>query len=92
MTVKELIAALEKMPPNAMVFSYSVLDECDARVDKVKLHEKIDVYHDEYGDDDIFQTPYYCQGDSQAEQYWHDTEIDNPVVFLIGTDKYVTYN
>lgn len=91
MTVGKLRSILEYLPQDAEVFSYSVLDECDARIDIIDLREGPDIYHDEFGKEDIKQTPWYCQGFSNAEDYWLAKGSDKPVVFLVGTDECVDY-
>ena len=91
MTVGKLRSILKYLPQDAEVFSYSVLDECDAHIDIIDLREGPDIYHDEFGKEDIEQTPWYCQGFSNAEDYWLAKGSDKPVVFLVGTDECVDY-
>lgn len=58
MTVKELIAALQKMPEDTEVFAYNESTEDDSSVDKVVFVE-----------DAINNEHYGCQGDSVAADY-----------------------
>ena len=64
MKVKELIAELAKINPEAQVFIYSELDEGDAYAEFVQ----------ECG------TPPYCQGDSMAREYMMDHPGERVVV------------
>ena len=91
MTVGKLRKILEYLPQDAEVFSYNELDECDARIDIIDLRDSADIYHDELSNEEIIQTPWYCQGDSNAEEYWLAKGKNKPVVFLIGTATYVDY-
>lgn len=92
MTVKELIKELQRMPQDALVLSYSELDECDAQIHEVKLRNYPDIYTDDYTSEPIMQTPFYCQGDSHAEGYWSAKGFDNPIVFLYGDCRYDIYD
>ena len=53
MTVGKLRSILEHLPQDAEVFSYSVLDECDARIDIIDLREGPDIYHDKINGEDF---------------------------------------
>lgn len=91
MTVGKLKKILEYLPQDAEVFSYSVLGECDARVDIIDLREGADIYHDEIDGEEFARSPWYCQGDSNAEDYWLAKGWNKPVVFLVGTDECIDY-
>jgi hypothetical protein len=84
-TVKDLILALQKFPMNAPVFIYSVVGECDGMVDKVTCD--VAIAEQLEGEDTPFAcTPYYCQDDSEAEQYWSSRGLNKPIVFLHSTN------
>lgn len=89
MTVKELRAALGAYPEDAQVFLYNELDECDGLLDQISVDSPL-LEHDDTTNDTFIYTPYYCQGDSEAEQYWHEAGVQ-PVVFLIATNNYHTF-
>lgn len=91
MTVGELREALERLPQEAEVFTYNMLDECDARIDTIELRDTAEMYHDECYNEDVIYSPHYCQGDSHAEAYWRAKGPNVPVVFLVGTDRCVDY-
>lgn len=80
-TVKDLILALQKFPMNAPVFIYSEASECDGMVNKVTCD--VAIAEQLEGEDIPFAcTPYYCQDDSEAEQYWSSRGLDKPIVFI----------
>jgi len=86
MTVKELRKALEAYPENAQVFMYHELDECDGFIDKITI-DRPTCTKDEDGDEYMF-SPYGCQGDSEAQEYWLAVGADKPIVFLHSTSYY----
>lgn len=75
MKVRELIEVLMELPEDAVVFIYNELDEGDGNIDQVELESP------EFYEGRII-SPNYCQGDSNAEEYWEQYGSDKPVVFL----------
>ena len=69
MTVKELRATLANYPEDAQVFLYSELGECDGFIDKVTI-DKPNIVHDEDWNEDFAYSPYGCNGDSEAQEYF----------------------
>ena len=84
-TVKDLILALQKFPMNAPVFIYNEVGECDGMVDKITFDTTIEEW-DENCKTVGFFSPNYCQGDSEAEQFWSERGTDKPIVFLHSTN------
>ena len=87
MTVKELRAALANYPEDTQVFMYNELDECDGFIDKITI-DKPDIIHEEDWNEDFAYSPYYCQGDSEAKEYWNAVGWDKAIVFLHRTSFY----
>ena len=87
MTVKELRKALEAYNEDAVIFLYDELNECDGFIDKITI-DKPDIIHEEDWDEDFAFSPYYCQGDSEAEEYWNAVGWDKPIVFLHSSNFY----
>ena len=79
MKVKELIQLLQTMPQDAEVFSYTIYDECDASIDKVKLVSNP-------------LKAYYCKGDSVAGHYMANNQNETHVVVLSGAFPYYGNN
>lgn len=75
MKVRELIEVLMELPEDAVVFIYNELDEGDGNIDQVELEGP------EFCEGHLI-SPNYCQGDSNAEEYWEQYGSDKPVVFL----------
>lgn len=75
MTVKELIAKLQTMPPDMEVFAYSEIDEGDTIIDTVAVCHKDK--KDEYS-----MKEYYCQGYSVAAVHLRKHGNQNGVVVL----------
>ena len=91
MTAKELKKVLDLYPEDTEVFLYHELDECDGRLDKIELtHPILEPNEDDVNMPFIY-TPHYCQGDSEAEQYWSAYGPTKPVLFLIATDMYYDF-
>ena len=91
MTVKELKKSLENYPEDAIVFLYDELNECDGFIGKITI-DKPDIIHEEDWDEDFAFSPYYCQGDSKAEQYWNAVGWDKPIVFLHSSNFYHNFS
>lgn len=87
MTVKELRKALEAYPEDVQVFLYSELGECDGFIDKITINTP-HIEHEEDMNEDFAYTPYGCNGDSDAEEYWNTVGWDKPIVFLHSTAFY----
>lgn len=84
MKVKELIAALQKMPQDAEVFAYNNFTEEDSSVDEVVFIEN------------PIKQYYYCQADSVARCFSANNN-KVPVVVMTGDfpyygDKMPKYN
>lgn len=87
MTVKELRASLANYPEDAQVFLYDELNECDGFIDKITIDKPI-LEHDDTVDETYMYSPHYCQGDSEAQDYWNAVGADKPIVFLHSTNFY----
>ena len=87
MTVKELRASLANYPEDAQVFLYSELGECDGFIDKITI-DKPQIIHEEEWNEDFAYTPYGCNGDSEAQEYWNAVGWDKAIVFLHSTSFY----
>lgn len=83
MTVKELRKALESYNEDAVVFLYSELGECDGFIDKITI-DKPYIETDENGEEYLY-SPYGCNADSEAQEYWWAKGKDKPIVFLHST-------
>lgn len=90
MTVRELRKALEAYPEDAQVFLYSELDECDGLIDKITVDTAVAEF-DDTTEETFYYTPHYCQGDSEASEYWHAVGFDRPIVFLHSTNLCYDY-
>ena len=75
MKVKELIAALQTMPQDAEVFSYSSDMECDASIENIQICHQRQDYHRQMEE-------YYCSADSVAALYLSEFSDDAAVVVL----------
>ena len=84
MTVKELRASLANYPEDAVVFLYSELGECDGFIDKVTIDKPMTETLDD-GSEYLF-SPYGCNADSEAQEYWLAQGKDKPIVFLHSTN------
>ena len=87
MTVKELRKALEAYPDDTVIFLYDEANECDGFVDKITI-DKPHIIHEEDWDEDFAYSPYGCQGDSEAEQYWNAVGWDKSIVFIHSLNFY----
>ena len=90
MTVKELRKALEAYPEDAQVFMYNELGECDGFIDKITI-DKPEIVREEDWDEEFAYSPYGCNGDSEAQEYWNAVGWDKPIVFLHSTSFYRNY-
>ena len=89
-TVADVIAALQKMPQDAPVFSYSETDECDSRVEIVELYtpsqELIDDFNGQVAEGwewpEVRPEDFYCQGDSYVSDLWREQKKVTPVVYI----------
>lgn len=83
MTVQELIAKLQKCPPDSLVLIYNVDEEQDSHIEVVEARmPEVEV-------DDGFtfiSSPHYCKGTPNAQEHWEKNGVDKPIVFL--RDKY----
>ena len=87
MTVKELKKSLENYPEDAVVFLYSEIGECDGFIDKITIDKPM-IIHEEAWNEDFAYTPYGCNGDSEAEEYWNAVGWDKFIVFLHSSNFY----
>ena len=90
MTVKELRTTLANYPEDTQVFLYSELGEYDGLIDKVTI-DKPNIIHEEDWDEDFAYSPYGCNGDSEAQEYWNTVGWDKPIVFLHSTNVIRNY-
>ena len=85
LTVREMIAALEKMPQDAQVFCYDAMEEADCRiVNEPKVFTRDQFIHIEDDEGYIIEKnyPYYCQGDSEVMWYFTENpDVDEVVIF-----------
>lgn len=91
MTVRELIAKLEKMPQDAEVVGYSHYSEDDHSIGAVEsCLPSVEFFRDESGEDIMIYPPYYCQGDSVAEEIWlrEKEGYKKPIVYLVDFTNY----
>lgn len=83
MLVKELIAELQKLPPDALVLIYNVDEEQDSHIEVVEARmPEVEVD----GEFTFINSPHYCKGIPHAQEHWESHGTDNPIVFL--RDKY----
>ena len=90
MTVKELRKVLEAYNEDAQVFIYNELNECDGFIDRITIDRPEIIYEKEF-DEEFAYTPYDCQGDSEAEEYWNVVGWDKPIVFIHSTSYYKNF-
>ena len=90
MTVKELRATLANYPEDAQVFLYSELGEYDGLIDKITI-DKPNIIHEEDWGEDFAYSPYGCNDDSEAQEYWNTVGWDKPIVFLHSTNVIRNY-
>lgn len=90
MIVKELRATLTNYPEDVQVFLYSELGEYDGLIDKVTI-DKPNIVHEEDWDEDFAYSPYGCNSDSEAQEYWNTVGWDKPIVFLHSTNVIRNY-
>ena len=85
LTVKEMIAALEKMPQYAQVFCYDALEEADCRIvnePKVFTRDQFTFITDDEGYIIRREFPYYCRGDSEVMWYFTENpDVGEVVIF-----------
>lgn len=84
MTVKELRASLANYPEDAVVFLYSELGECDGFIDKVTIDKPMTEIMED-GEEYLY-SPYGCNADSEAQEYWLAQGKDKSIVFLHSTN------
>lgn len=84
LTVREMIAMLEKMPQDAQVFCYDINEEADCRIvngPKVFTRDQFTYFENNVGDV-IRDWPYYCRGDSTVMWYFAENpDVDEVVIF-----------
>lgn len=86
MKVYELIEKLQKMPQDAEVVGYSTMDEGDHLINAVE--SCLPSVEFENGELSCLYPPYYCQGDSYAEEIWLRDGYKNPIVYLVDFSIY----
>ncbi len=79
MLVKELIAELQKLPPDALVLTYDIDEEQDSEIEKVEARLPEVIIEDGFT---FIDSPHYCKGDSRAIAHWKKNGTDKPIVFL----------
>lgn len=84
MTVKELRASLANYPEDAQVFLYSELGECDGFIDKITIDKPMTEIMED-GTEYLY-SPYGCNADSEAQEYWLAQGKDKFIVFLHSTN------
>ena len=84
MTVKELRASLANYPEDAVVFLYSEVGECDGFIDKVTIDKPMTEIMED-GEEYLY-SPYGCNADSEAQEYWLAQGKDKFIVFLHSTN------
>lgn len=84
LTVREMIAALEKMPQDAQVFCYDAIEEADCRIvnePKIFTRDQFTYFENDEGYV-IRDFPYYCRGDSEVMWYFTENpDVDEVVIF-----------
>ena len=92
MKVRDLKKILAQYPDDAPIFIYSELGECDGLLDKVSYDSPIlEPDDDEEATAPFMYTPYHCQGDSEAEEYWSAYGPKAKILFLHATNKYYDF-
>ena len=86
MTVKELRASLANYPEDAVVFLYSEVGECDGFIDKVTIDKPMTEIMED-GEEYLY-SPYGCNADSEAQEYWLAQGKDKSIVFLHSTNQF----
>lgn len=87
MIVAELVEKLKLMPQDAEVIGYSHYSEDDHSINAVESCFPSVEFFD--GDPMIYP-PYYCAGDSSAEEYWLKEKegYKKPIVYLVDFTNY----
>ena len=92
MTVKELRAILTNYSDDAPIFIYNEVGECDGLLDKVTYDAPNVEFDMDAGEEfTLITTPYYCQADSEAEEYWSAYGPEAKILFLHATNKYYDF-
>ena len=92
MKVRDLKKILAQYPDDTEIFIYNEFDECDGLLDRISYDSaniEINMYDGE--EDTSIYSPYYCKGDSEAEQYWGAYGPDKKVLFLRSSCLYYDF-